>query len=432
MKNITLSLTIIVSAFFAGCASIGQTSTAFYTKKDFVANKNRVVLPKSDAQYRRINIEYSAKKPFSISIKPTNNAFSGLSRVSFPASATNTITSRDFKVEVPEYGDLTLVLHGADNCDINKLTIEEISADQYTPITTIPDPTRKTNRRHLQIKANYLKAPKNPVILFGDSLTDNWRGARFEYMAKNFPVVNAGICGDKVEHLLWRILDMREMLATNQPSVATFFIGTNNFSDRFNPTDIALGVKNLLTTLSSICPNTKIIVFAIPPRGFVTRPDALPFPKITNPLIENAINELNKANKSEIAYFDFGDLLTSNNLMRKEFYEYDKLHFSEKGYAEVITPFISGAIRLVTSKNLPKDYFAKNAAWKKYLEKRYENCKNNIALEEMLASETHLKALAPHWMNVFKKIAENSTYIPEMPHEYLRQSREEGLPEISK
>ena len=432
MKNIILSLTIVASAFFAGCVSIGQTSTSFFTKKDFIANKNQVVLPKSDAQYRRITIEYSAKKPFSISIKPTNNAFSGLSRVSFPASAATTTAIRDFKIEIPEYGDLTLVLHGADNCDINKLSVEVIDENQYTPITTIPDPARKTNRRHLQIKANYLKAPKNPVILFGDSLTDNWRGARFEYMAKNFPVVNAGICGDKVEHLLWRILDMREMLATNQPSVATFFIGTNNFSYQFNPSDIALGIKNLLMTFNSICPNTKIIVFAIPPRGFVTRPDELPFPKVTNPLIEKEIKKLNKSKIGEIAYFDFGNLLTNGNLMRNEYYENDKLHFIDKGYAEVITPFISGAIRLVTSKNLPKDYLAKNAAWKEYLEKRYENCKNNLALEEMLASETHLKALVPHWMNVFKKIAEDPTYIPEMPHEYLRQSRQEGLPEISK
>lgn len=425
MKKIILSSTLMFAALFTGCA----TAKSSFSQNDFTSNKNRVILPKSDAQYRRVNIEYSAKKPFSISIKPTNNAFSGLARVSFPASATTTTAIRDFKVEIPEYGDLTLVLHGADNCEIKKLTIEEISTDQYTPITTIPDPARKTNGRHLQIKANYLKAPKNPIILFGDSLTDNWRGnKRFEYMAKNFPIVNAGICGDKVEHLLWRILDMREMLATNQPSVATFFIGTNNFSYQFNPTDIALGVKNLLTTLSSICPNTKIIVFAIPPRGFVTRPDALPFPKITNPLIENAINELNKANKSEIAYFDFGDLLTSNNLMRKEFYENDKLHFSDKGYAEVITPFISGAIRLVTSKNLPKGYFAKNAAWKKYLEKRYENCKNNLALEEMLACETHLKSLAPHWLKVFEKVASDAEYIPEMPHEYTRQSKGEGLP----
>lgn len=432
MKNITLSLTIIASAFFAGCASIGQTSTSYYTKKDFVANKNRVVLPKSDAQYRRIIIEYTAKKAFSISVKPTNNAFSGLSSVSFPATSTLSKTSRDFKIEVPEYGELTLVLHGADNCDIKHLTVENISEDQYIATITIPNALRKDNKRHHQIKKNYQKASKNPVILFGDSLTDNWRGGLFEYMSKNFSAVNAGICGDRIEHLLWRILDMRELLATNQPSVATFCIGTNNLNYNCKPSDIALGVRNLLTTFNSICPDTKIIVFAIPPRGFVTRPDAMPFTKITNPLIENEVNKLNKANTGEIWYFDFGELLTDGNLMRKEFYAHDKLHFSNKGYLEVLTPFISGAIRLVTSKNLPKDYLTQNAAWKQYLEKRYENRKNNLALEEMLACETHLKSLTPHWMKVFERVATDSKYVPEMPHEYLRQSREEGLPEISK
>lgn len=69
-------------------------------------------------------------------------------------------------------------------------------------------------------------------------------------------------------------------------------------------------------------------------------------------------------------------------------------------------------------------------AWERYLKKRYTTCKNNLALEEMLACETHLKSLAPHWMNVFKKISEDDKYIPEMPAEYLRQARQEGLPEF--
>jgi hypothetical protein len=37
--------------------------------------------------------------------------------------------------------------------------------------------------------------------------------------------------------------------------------------------------------------------------------------------------------------------------------------------------------------------------------------------------------LAHHWLKVFEKVASDSGYIPEMPHEYIRQSKEEGLPE---
>jgi hypothetical protein len=155
----------------------------------------------------------------------------------------------------------------------------------------------------------------------------------------------------------------------------------------------------------------------------------LPFTEITNPLIAKSVDELKSENISDVYYFDFSDLLVSNRMMRGEFYTSDKLHFSDKGYAEVLTPFISGTIRLVTSKNLPSNYFNKMAAWERYLKQRYTTCRNNLALEEMLACETHLKSLAPHWMSVFKKISEDGAYVPEMPAEYLRQSSAEGLPE---
>ena len=158
----------------------------------------------------------------------------------------------------------------------------------------------------------------------------------------------------------------------------------------------------------------------------------LPFTEVTNPLIENAIDELKASGIRDIYYFDFGDLLAENRMMKKDLYENDKLHFSDKGYAEVLTPFISGAIRLVTSKNLPDGYFSKMTAWERYLKNRYTTCKNNLALEEMLACEIHLKSLTPHWMNVFKKISEDDKYVPEMPAEYLRQASQEGLPEYLK
>lgn len=426
MKILLLSLVACVVS--AGCASAGFSSGKLYTEKDFAANGYRVSLPKDVAAYR-IEIEYSAKKKFSFTVKPQHNAFSGLSNIAFPPSESLCKVSRDFKVDAPGRGDLMLILNNPGDCSIKSLTVKKVASDEYVPSTVMPDPLRIKHSRHLQTKANYKKASKNPVILFGDSLTDNWRGKHFEYMAKNFPVVNAGICGDRIEHLLWRILDMKQMLAENQPEVATFLIGTNNFGYRYVPEDIAEGIKNLVSTFRGICPETKIIVFAIPPRGFVYRPDMMPFTEITNPLIEKAVDELKAANMGDIYYFDFSDLLAERRMMRAEFYAHDKLHFSEKGYAEVITPFVSGAIRLVTSKNLPAGYFEKMTAWERYLKQRYVTCRGNFALEEMLACETHLKSLAPHWMAVFRKISEDGAYVPEMPAEYLRQSHAEGLPE---
>ena len=72
------------------------------------------------------------------------------------------------------------------------------------------------------------------------------------------------------------------------------------------------------------------------------------------------------------------------------------------------------------------------ALWEKYLRDRQNVTEWNFALEEMLACETHLAALPAHWMKVFSKLEADPDYTPEMPDEYLRQEREEGLPDSVK
>lgn len=84
--------------------------------------------------------------------------------------------------------------------------------------------------------------------------------------------------------------------------------------------------------------------------------------------------------------------------------------------------------KLFTAKNLPGDYMRKMAGWDRYLKWRRAATVANFALEEALACETHLKALPGHWMQQFKAIEKDPAYKPEMPEEYIRQSKGEGLP----
>lgn len=425
MKNI---LTFIVAAVFvAGCATAGNAPKKLFTEKEFNANKGRVALECGDA-YCRATVEYTAQKGLTMLVKPDNNAFSGLTHRRLPASAEPRTVVTTFKVDAPDFGRLMFSIGGGGKYDIRKLTVETVPETVYVPPTTVPDPARRKSKRHHAIKDAYAKAPSAPVVLFGDSLTDNWRGKCYEYMAKTFGAVNAGICGDRIEHLLWRIEDMSGLIATNQPSVATFMIGTNNFGFDNDPEDIAAGVANLVTTLRSLAPKTKIIVFSVPPRGFPRRDDVLPFPGLVNPLIEKAVADLAAAGDANVFYFDLSAYLADGNLLRKEFYTGDYLHFSAKGYGEVIEPVFAGAIRLVTAKNLPGDYMRKMAGWERYLKWRRAATVANFALEEALACETHLKALPGHWMQQFKTIEKDPAYKPEMPEEYIRQSKGEGLP----
>ncbi len=424
MRRILRALSALF--LFLGVAWAADGHMVLFTEKELNAGDGRVALSNFNG-ICRATIEYVAEKPMNFVVKPQNNAFMGIWRHGLPAAAEARQVTCDFEIlnSLPE---MEFRVEGGGMREIRKLTVERISPEEYKSATTIPNPARKRNARHGQIKKAYAGAPAHPVVLFGDSLTDNWRGGRFAYMATNFPVVNAGICGDRIEHLLWRIEDMHDLLTTNPPAVATFWIGTNNFSFDANPNDIARGIAKLVETVRAVCPDTKIIVFAIPPRGFVGRKKALPFPDATNPYIASRVRTLQEAGDDKVFYFDFSALLLAGDAIRPEYYEGDKLHFSDKGYAEVVTPFVAGAIRIVTAKNLPPDYMRKMGQWENYLRERRDMTEWNFALEEMLACETHLADLPAHWMSVFVKLAADPDYTPEMPAEYLRQAKEEGLP----
>ena len=431
---------IIVSALLSLCAPLfAQTPTnnvvgapkVLFTEKDLRDGGGSVAIPQNFYSPCRVTIEYVAEKPLTLVIKPRNNAFMGLWRHTLPAASEPRKETCDFS-RVFSFPDAEFRIEGGGAHEIRSLTAVKIPFSEYRPSTTIPNSRRKGNGRHTQIKKAYAAAPTHPVVLFGDSLTDNWRGARFAYMATNFPVVNAGICGDRIEDLLGRVEDMKDLLTNNPPSVATIMIGTNNFGFESDPFDIRIGIGKLVTDIRAICPETKIILFAIPPRGFVGRKEALPFPAITNPhLLSMAGNRWLK-NDDNIFFFDFSELLLDGKTIRLPYFASDRLHFSDKGYAEVVTPFVAGAIRLVKAKNLPHDYMWRMMLWEKYLRDRRDTTEWNFALEEMLACETHLAALPAHWMKVFSKLEADPDYTPEMPDEYLRQEREEGLPDSVK
>ena len=411
--------------------TVVEAPKVLFTEKDLRDGGGSVAIPQDFYGSCRVTIEYVSEKPLTFVIKPRNNAFMGLWRHTLPAATEPRRETCDF-LKVLFLPDPEFRIDGGGAHEIRSLTAVKIPSSEYRPSTTIPNARRKSSPRHAQIKKTYAAAPPHPVILFGDSLTDNWRGARFAYMATNFPVVNAGICGDRIEDLLWRVEDMRELLTNNPPSVATILIGTNNFGFESDPFAIRYGISKLVANLRAICPETKIILFAIPPRGFVGRKEALPFPAITNPELDAIVVSRWLKNDNNVFFFDFSELLLDGKAIRLAYFASDRLHFSDKGYAEVITPFVAGAIRLVTAKNLPRDYMWRMALWEQYLRDRQNVTEWNFALEEMLACETHLAALPAHWMKVFSKLEADPDYTPEMPDEYLRQEREEGLPDSVK
>ena len=430
---------LVLAAALLACAAFSDGDLKIlFTEREFEAGGGRVALTNTSGPIYRATVDYVAEKPLALVVRPPHNAFMGLWRHTLPAAPEPRRETCDFTVWALS-SDAEFRIEGGGARQIRKLAVETISDKEYRPSTTIPNPARKNNARHAKIKRDYAAAPPHPVVLFGDSLTDNWRGARFAYMTTNFPVVNAGICGDRIEHLLWRIEDMRDLLTNNPPSVATLLIGTNNFGLDSGYTDIGRGILNLVTTLRTICPETRIVVFGIPPRALSWRKAALPFPQAENGFLASYLGSRDLGGR--FFFFDFSPLLLENGGtylcgydggdIRTEFYERDALHFSDRGYADVVTPFVAGAIRLAIAKNLPPDYMKRMWQWAEYLRRRRQGTGINFALEEMLACEAHLAALPGHWMKVFSKLEADPDYAPEMPDEYLRQEREEGLPDLS-
>ena len=424
-----LLLVLAATALLFGQARAEEERRTLFTEKELEAGGGCVAFSRDGVYYCRVDVEYVSDKPLSLVVKQPRIPFMGLWRHRLPASSEPRRETRDFSMVVAP-DNLEFRVEGGGGHQIRRLSFESIPREEYLPGTTVPDPLRKSSPRHVQITKAYAAAPPNPVVLFGDSLTDNWRGTRFAYMSTNFPVVNAGICGDRIEHLLWRIEDMSGLLVSNPPSVATFLIGTNNLNLGSTAEDIVRGVKKLVQTLRGYCPTTKIIVFAIPPRAFPWRKRHLSFTDSVNILLSLYAPRRGEEDRG-IYFFDFSPLLLDAEGVgiRPEYYERDALHFSDKGYAEVVTPFVAGAIRLVTAKNLPDDYIARMYDWARYLNGRIGCADYHFALEELLSCETHHEALPAHWMKVFGKLEACPDYTPEMPDEYLRMEREEGLPD---
>ena len=183
------------------------------------------------------------------------------------------------------------------------------------------------------------KAKKNHDLLFiGDSITQGWEGAgkgTWDKFYGNRKTLNLGISGDRTEHVIWR-LDNGNLKNQKKAKVAVIMIGTNNTGHKLqDPTEVKDGIGRIISTVRARCPQTKILLLGIFPRG--VNPDD---PKRKNNV---EINELVSKfhNGERIHYLNISDkFLTKEGVLTKEIMP-DALHPKQKGYeiwAEAIEP----------------------------------------------------------------------------------------------
>ncbi|UCC98227.1 MAG: hypothetical protein JSW66_20570, partial [Phycisphaerales bacterium] len=107
------------------------------------------------------------------------------------------------------------------------------------------------------------------LLMIGDSITHSWENAGKKYWDKYYEprnAVNMGFSGDRTQHVLWR-LDHGHLEGIS-PRLAVLMIGTNN-SNRDDNTaeEIGQGIVAICNRIRTKCPQTKILILAIFPRG---------------------------------------------------------------------------------------------------------------------------------------------------------------------
>ena len=201
-----------------------------------------------------------------------------------------------------------------------------VAADTATPDTVQPVPRDdKWMKVHDAINAR-AKQGDVDLIFIGDSITAGWQGKNGKDVWANYygsrKAMNAGIGGDRTQHVLWR-LDNGNLDGIS-PKLAVVMIGTNNA--RANESkDTAAGIKAIVDKLRAKVPQTKILLLAVFPRG-ETPADAARLKNI-------AVNEIIQgyADGEQVRYLDIGPKFLDAQGGRAGDHAH-LLHLSQKGY----------------------------------------------------------------------------------------------------
>jgi lysophospholipase L1-like esterase len=168
------------------------------------------------------------------------------------------------------------------------------------------------------------------LVFLGDSITQGWEGNGKEVWKaewEKYKAANFGIGGDRTEHVLWR-MDNGNFDGL-KPKLVVVMIGTNNTGHRKGAepaADTAAGVKAILDKLAAKCPDAKVLVLGIFPRGAMAD-DKL---RVHNAAINEHIAKM--ADGQKVHYMDIAkSFLQPDGSLPKEIMP-DLLHLSPKGY----------------------------------------------------------------------------------------------------
>jgi|SRR5215472_6163903 len=208
---------------------------------------------------------------------------------------------------------------------------QQIKCGAFNPSAEPPAPRKdgeavKTfNRINAKVKSEPYR-----ILYLGDSITERWDlplwGAKRVWDANLAPrgVLNAGVSGDRTEHLRWR-LDHGN-LDGPPPKGAIVMIGTNDLGHGRPPAEAAEGVRQVLLQLRRKVPSTRILLLGLTPRG------AAPWDQLR--VAASQVNQMlgSCADGQTIWATDIGQPLLDAKGMLSDTLSPDYLHFNAAGY----------------------------------------------------------------------------------------------------
>lgn len=196
-----------------------------------------------------------------------------------------------------------------------------------------------TEKRHESFN-EIAKKGEAQLVFLGDSITHGWENkgkAVWEQTWAPLKAANFGIGGDRTEHVLWRI-DHGNFDGI-KPKEIVLMIGTNNTGHQGRPQkeldgavyectaqQTAEGIKAILTRLQQKCPEARILLLAIFPRGANKDDKFRQQNEATNAIVKGF------ADGKKVFFLDINDkFLEPDGTLSKNVMP-DLLHPNEKGY----------------------------------------------------------------------------------------------------
>ncbi|MEY3851333.1 MAG: hypothetical protein RI910_313 [Verrucomicrobiota bacterium] len=196
-----------------------------------------------------------------------------------------------------------------------------------------------TEKRHESFNV-ISKQGEAQLVFLGDSITHGWEGKGKAIWTKEWAplkAANFGIGGDRTEHVLWRL--EHGNFDGLKPKAIVLMIGTNNTGHQGRPQkelngavyectaeQTAEGIKAILTQLQKKCPDAKILVLGIFPRGADKNDKFRQQNEATNAIVKGF------ADGQKVFFLDVGaKFLEPDGTLSKTIMP-DLLHPNEKGY----------------------------------------------------------------------------------------------------